>query len=138
MLADGATAVVQLRAGETVRELMERVLAKRGLTYKAFEVSLVFYLFIKLNFCFKVYSLANNKMISLDDDSSSLANHQVRLEQRVMFRLDLPNRKTVSVKAKASKTLVQVLRPVLHKYNYPIDMVTICSVSLCCFQSTLT
>lgn len=39
VLADGATAVVQLRPAESVRELMERVLAKRGLSYKAFEVS---------------------------------------------------------------------------------------------------
>lgn len=39
------------------------------------------------------------------------------MEQRVIFKLDLPNRKVVSVKAKPDKALADVLKPVLRKYG---------------------
>lgn len=45
------------------------------------------------------------------------------IEQRVIFKLDLPNRKVISVKSKTCKILSDVLRPILHKYNYRLDLI---------------
>lgn len=58
-----------------------------------------------------------------------LGGQEVRVEDTVVFRLDLPNRKTVVVKPKQGKTLAQVLRPILHKYGYRLEMITLCLVS---------
>lgn len=68
--------------------------------------------------------------LSLDEESVVLAGKEVRVEKRVVFRLDLPNRKTVGVKAKPGKLLGEVLRPILHKYGYKLEFVTLCLVSI--------
>lgn len=47
------------------------------------------------------------------------------MEQRVVFKLDLPNRKIIAVKSKCSKILVDVLRPILHKYDYTLEQVIV-------------
>lgn len=47
------------------------------------------------------------------------------IEQRVVFKLDLPNKKVISVKSKTCKILSEVLRPILHKYNYRLDLVQV-------------
>lgn len=41
----------------------------------------------------------------------------------MVFKLDLPNKKVISVKSKTCKVLSEVLRPILHKYNYRLDLV---------------
>jgi hypothetical protein len=68
--------------------------------------------------------------LSLDEESVVLAGKEVRVEKRVVFRLDLPNRKTVGVKAKPGKSLGEILRPILHKYGYKLELVTLCLVSM--------
>jgi regulator of G-protein signaling len=47
------------------------------------------------------------------------------IEHRVVFKLDLPNKKVISVKSKTCKVLSEVLRPILHKYNYRLDLVQV-------------
>ncbi|PSN42008.1 hypothetical protein C0J52_08253 [Blattella germanica] len=110
ILPDGATTVVQTRSSECVRDLVLRLLDKRGLHYSAFDV----------------FAGTNIKPLSLDEDSAVLAGKEVRVEQRAVFRLDLPNRKTVGVKAKPGKSLGEVLRPILHKYGYKLELITLC------------
>lgn len=61
--------------------------------------------------------------MDLDETSSGLSGNEVFIEQRVIFKLDLPNRKVISVKSKPSKLVFEVLKPILHKYNYRLDMV---------------
>lgn len=61
--------------------------------------------------------------MDLDDTSNGLSGNEVFIEQRVIFKLDLPNRKVISVKSKPSKLVCEVLRPILHKYSYRLDMV---------------
>jgi regulator of G-protein signaling len=61
--------------------------------------------------------------LDLDETSSGLSGNEVFIEQRVIFKLDLPNRKIISVKSKPSKLVFEVLKPILHKYNYRLDMV---------------
>lgn len=58
-----------------------------------------------------------------------LSGHEVRIEKRVLFRLDLPGRKTVCVKAKPGKVAMDVLKPILLKYGYKMDLMFIHKVS---------
>ncbi|XP_034233546.1 regulator of G-protein signaling loco-like isoform X3 [Thrips palmi] len=113
ILPDGATTVVQTKYNETVSDLVQRLLEKRGLNYQHFQV----------------FVGSNPKAVALDEVSSILSNKEVRVEPRVVFRLDLPNRKTVGVKSRPGKTLGEVLRPVLHKYGYRLHLVTVCLMS---------
>lgn len=57
ILANGATTIVQTRNNETIRELVERLLDKRGITYQSFEAFLVGNNKVRLDFCFLLYSL---------------------------------------------------------------------------------
>lgn len=56
-----------------------------------------------------------------------LSGCEVTVEQRVVFKLDLPNRKTISIKSKYTKIIMDVLRPSLHKYQYNLDQVLVMS-----------
>uniref|UniRef100_A0A182U627 Regulator of G-protein signaling n=2 Tax=Anopheles melas TaxID=34690 RepID=A0A182U627_9DIPT len=105
ILSNGATTVVQTRSNETIKELVERLLEKRGIVYNAYEAFLA----------------GSTKPLDLDGPSVSLAGKEVNIDQRVVFKLNLPNRKMISVKSKAAKPLADVLRPILHKYNYELD-----------------
>lgn len=57
------------------------------------------------------------------DSAALLAGCEVRIEQRVVFKLDLPNRKVIAVKSKCTKNLVDVLKPILNKYGYRLEEV---------------
>jgi regulator of G-protein signaling len=109
ILADGATTVTQTRNTETVRDLIERLLEKRGIVYHAFEA----------------FVAGSAKPLDLEGAAAGLAGKEVQIEQRVIFKLDLPNRKVISVKSKPCKALGEVLRPILHKYNYRLDLVQV-------------
>ncbi|XP_055539266.1 regulator of G-protein signaling loco isoform X2 [Wyeomyia smithii] len=111
ILSNGATTVVQTRSNETIKELVERLLEKRGIVYNAYEAFLA----------------GNHKPLDLDGPSSSLAGREVNIDQRVVFKLSLPNRKMISVKSKATKPLGDVLRPILLKYNYELDQMNVYS-----------
>ncbi|XP_062715505.1 regulator of G-protein signaling loco isoform X3 [Aedes albopictus] len=111
ILSNGATTVVQTRSNETIKELVERLLEKRGIVYNAYEAFLA----------------GNHKPLDLDGPSSSLAGKEVNIDQRVVFKLSLPNRKMISVKSKATKPLGDVLRPILLKYNYELDQMNVYS-----------
>lgn len=63
--------------------------------------------------------------LDLDGLSKQLSGNEVLIEQRVIFKLDLPNKKVISVKSKTCKVLSEVLRPILHKYSYRLDLVQV-------------
>lgn len=109
ILSDGATTIVQTRNNENIRDLVDRLLEKRGIIYQAYEG----------------FIAGTSKPIDLDLPSTTIAGREVLIEQRVVFKLDLPNKKIISVKSKPSKVLAEVLRPILHKYNYRLELVTV-------------
>lgn len=109
ILANGATTIVQTKPTESVHDLIDRLLEKRGISYQAYEG----------------FIAGTNKPIDLDMPSNHIAGKEVLIEQRVVFKLDLPNRKIISVKSKPCKALGDVLRPILHKYNYRLELVTV-------------
>lgn len=114
VLPDRSQSVVAVRAGVTVERVMKRLLDKRGLPFLAFNV-----LYAK-----------GEKIIPGNEDSSILFGAEVRLQQLVLFRLDLPNEKTVCVKAKPHKMACDVLRPILSKYGFKLDAMHIHTVRL--------
>lgn len=63
--------------------------------------------------------------MDVSESSAKLAACEVTVEQRVVFKLDLPNRKVIAVKSKYTKILMDVLRPILHKYNYNLEQVQV-------------
>lgn len=69
-------------------------------------------------------------MVDLEENATVLAGKEVKIEWRIEFRLDLPNRKSLTIKSKPSHTLGAVLGPVLRKHGYNLQMVTLCLVSL--------
>lgn len=109
ILCDGATTIVPTRPNERISEMVERLLEKRGIHYRAFEA----------------FQSGCNKPLALDAESISIAGKEVTIEQRIVFKLDLPNRKVISVKSKTSKQLEEVLRPILSRYNYRLELVRV-------------
>lgn len=109
LLSNGSTTVVQIKENETISQLVSRLLEKRGLSYSSFEV------------------LTNKhpKPLDIAENSTQLAGCEVTVEQRVVFKLDLPNKKIISVKSKYTKNIVDVLRPILHKYKFSLEDVTV-------------
>ncbi|XP_054739617.1 regulator of G-protein signaling loco isoform X1 [Anastrepha obliqua] len=109
ILSDASTTMVQARPNETVGQLVERLLEKRGLTYQYYDV----------------VAKGTTKSIDMQSSSQTLIGKDVLIEQRVAFKMDLPDRKVISVKSKPKKQLHEVVRPILHKYNYDIEAVQV-------------
>lgn len=98
--------MVQTKAGETIRAMVGRLLEKRGLKYTSFDI---------------FYAENSEKPLDLSDESTSLACAEVRVEPRVLFRLELPSKKSIGVKAKPAKLVKDVLGPILNQYNWELD-----------------
>ena len=47
--------------------------------------------------------------------------HRIRVEQRVVFEVGLPNGLTVNVKSKPSTISAKVLNPILIEFNHKFD-----------------
>uniref|UniRef100_A0A336M2D8 CSON010776 protein n=1 Tax=Culicoides sonorensis TaxID=179676 RepID=A0A336M2D8_CULSO len=108
VLPDGANSISQVK-DEPIREYINKILEKRGIMYKYFEV---FY-----------FDKKTSQPLDLTVSALTLAEQQIKVEQRILFKLDLPNKKVISVKSKANKILSEVLKPILSKYNYKIEEV---------------
>ncbi|XP_018575675.1 regulator of G-protein signaling loco isoform X4 [Anoplophora glabripennis] len=113
LLSNGSTTVVQIKESETIQQLVTRVLDKRGIAYSSFEV----------------FTNKQPKPMDISEPSTKLAGCEVTVEQRVVFKLDLPNRKIISVKSKYTKIIVDVLRPILHKYQYNLEQVVVTNMN---------
>lgn len=112
---DGATTMLQTKPSETVGKLIERSLEKRGLHYNTFEV------FIK----------GTRRSVDLLANSLDIAGREVEVEQRIAFKLDLPDRKVISVKSRPNKLLIDVIKPILQKYNYDIERFIVVQRDIC-------
>nr|XP_023014758.1 regulator of G-protein signaling loco isoform X2 [Leptinotarsa decemlineata] len=109
ILNNGTTTVVKIKESETIQELVTRVLERKGLSYSSFEV----------------LTDKHEKCLDVNEPSSKLTDCEVTVEQRVVFKLDLPNRKTINIRSKYTKIIIEVLRPSLHKYQYNLDQVIV-------------
>jgi len=109
ILPDRATTVVSTPQGETIRSLVSRLLDKRGLKFTSFDA----------------FVTGNEKPLDLSEDCSTLGCSEVRVEPRVLFRLELPSKKSIGVKAKQTKLVEEVLGPILSQYGWSLQDMTV-------------
>uniref|UniRef100_A0A8D1FX37 Regulator of G-protein signaling 12 n=1 Tax=Sus scrofa TaxID=9823 RepID=A0A8D1FX37_PIG len=101
-LPDGTSCVVPVRAGLSIKEVLAGLCERHGISGAAVDLFLV----------------GGDKPLVLHQDSSILESRDLRLEKRTLFRLDLvPINRSVGLKAKPSKPITEVLRPVAAKYG---------------------
>ena len=95
--------------GETIRSMVARLLDKRALRYTSFDV----------------FVQNSEKPLDLSEDSTSLGCTEVRVEPRVLFRLELPSKKSIGVKAKPAKLVKEVLGPILNQYGWSLEAMSV-------------
>ncbi|XP_029361635.1 regulator of G-protein signaling 12b isoform X2 [Echeneis naucrates] len=101
-LPDGSCCSVPLRAGVSIRDLLLGLCEKICINLAAIDLFLV----------------GGEKPLVLDQDCMTLCSRDLRLEKRTLFRLDLvPINRSVGLKAKPTKPVTEVLRPVVAKYG---------------------
>jgi len=113
-LPDQSSTVLHVTPDITVQVLIQRLFDKRGYPYKYFKVK------VQTN---------NEQTVDLNGSSCILDGLEVKVEPRIWFRLDLPDRKTINVDCKIDSTIAQEIGPILLSYGYKIDLVTLCSIS---------
>lgn len=82
---DMATSVVSTNTGESIRALVSRLLDKRNLKLTSFDVFL---------------TSRDSKPLDLSEDCAILHCSEVKVEARILFRLELPSHKSIGVKAR--------------------------------------
>ncbi|XP_031415883.1 regulator of G-protein signaling 12b isoform X2 [Clupea harengus] len=101
-LPDGSCCSVPIRPGVSIREVLHGLCEKLSINLAAVDLFLV----------------GGEKPLVLDQDCMTLCSRDLRLEKRTLFRLDLvPINRSVGLKAKPTKPVTEVLRPVVAKYG---------------------
>ncbi|XP_076794460.1 regulator of G-protein signaling 12 isoform X4 [Arvicanthis niloticus] len=105
-LPDGTSCVVAVKSGFSIKEILSGLCERHGINGAAVDLFLV----------------GGDKPLVLHQDSSILATRDLRLEKRTLFRLDLvPINRSVGLKAKPTKPVTEVLRPVVAKYGLDLS-----------------
>ncbi|XP_069871989.1 regulator of G-protein signaling 12-like isoform X2 [Dipodomys merriami] len=101
-LPDGTSCSVAVRSGFSIKDILAGLCERQGINGAAVDLFLA----------------GGDKPLVLHQDSSILASRDLRLEKRTLFRLDLvPINRSVGLKAKPTKPVTEVLRPVVAKYG---------------------
>ncbi|XP_041041684.1 regulator of G-protein signaling 12b [Carcharodon carcharias] len=101
-LPDGSLHTVSIQTGVSIRGLLTELCEKMQIQLAAVDLFLV----------------GGDKPLVLDQDCNTLNSREIRLEKRTLFRLDLvPINRSVGLKAKPTKPVTEVLRPVVAKYG---------------------
>ncbi|XP_051976642.1 regulator of G-protein signaling 12-like isoform X2 [Xyrauchen texanus] len=102
MLPDGSSCCVPLQQGASIRQVLLELCQKQHINLAAVDLFLT----------------GGEKPLVLDQESITLSCRDLRLEKRTLFRLDLvPINRSVGLKAKPTKPVTEVLRPVVAKYG---------------------
>ncbi|KAM9426609.1 regulator of G-protein signaling 12-like [Pholidichthys leucotaenia] len=102
LLPDGSCSSISLRPGASIREVLQDLCRSISVNVAAVDLFLV----------------GGEKPLVLDQDCMTLISRDLRLEKRTLFRLDLvPINRSVGLKAKPTKPVTEVLRPVVAKYG---------------------
>ncbi|XP_023201994.1 regulator of G-protein signaling 12-like isoform X1 [Xiphophorus maculatus] len=102
LLPDGSCSSITLRPGASIREVLQDLCRNICVNIAAVDLFLV----------------GGEKPLVLDQDCMTLCSRDLRLEKRTLFRLDLvPINRSVGLKAKPTKPVTEVLRPVVAKYG---------------------
>ncbi|XP_077333995.1 regulator of G-protein signaling 12 isoform X2 [Lithobates pipiens] len=105
-MPDGSSCAMVVKAGFSIKEILSGLCEKHGFNIAAVDLFLV----------------GGNKPLVLSQDSSILESRDLRIEKRTLFRLDLvPINRSVGLKAKPTKPVTEVLRPVVAKYGLNLN-----------------
>ncbi|XP_046142954.1 regulator of G-protein signaling loco isoform X2 [Osmia bicornis bicornis] len=115
ILPDGSTTVVPTSQTESIKDVVTRLLDKRALRYSNYDVLI----------------LATDETIETKYPSSVLAGQEVEVVPTKVLKVDLPSRRVITVIAHKGRTLKEVLRPLLNKYGFNLDTVTVWSENRC-------
>lgn len=106
LLPDLSSAVIAARPGQSVQQLLNKLLVRRGLKFSAFEL----------------YDQHASTAIELERDASMLAGLEVRLEPRSVFHLLLVSSgKSLMIRGQPRRQLGEVLKPILIKYGLKME-----------------
>lgn len=72
-----------------------------------------------------LYNSVSSQPLDITSSARQLVGCQVFVERKVTFKLDLPNKKIISVKSKHTKIIAEVLRHILQRYDYTLSDVNI-------------
>ena len=106
LLPDLSSAVIAARPGQSVQQLLNKLLERRGLRFNAFEL----------------YDSHSSNTIELERDASVLGGLEIRLEPRVVFHLLLvQSGKSLMIRGQPRRQLGEVIKPILLKYGLKIE-----------------
>ncbi|XP_025708174.2 regulator of G-protein signaling 12-like, partial [Callorhinus ursinus] len=104
-LPDGTSCVVVVKPGLSIKDVLAGLCERHGIHGAAVD------LFLE----------GGDKPLVLHQDSSILDSRDLRLEKHTLFRLDLVPGWSVGLKAKPTKPVTEVLRPVVAKYGLHLN-----------------
>lgn len=64
-------------------------------------------------------------MIDIKNPSLVLASQEVEVVPTKVLKVDLPSRRLISVRAHKGRTLREVLRPLLKKYGFNVESISV-------------
>ncbi|KAI9564636.1 hypothetical protein GHT06_008377 [Daphnia sinensis] len=106
LLPDMSSAVIAARPGQSVQQLLSKLLERRGLRFNAFEL----------------FDSHHSTSIELERDASAVGGMEIRLEPRVVFHLLLQQSgKSLMIRGQPRRQLGEVLKPILFKYGLKIE-----------------
>jgi len=105
LLPDLSSAVIAARPGQTVQQLLFKLLERRGLRFNAFEL----------------FETQASTLVDLEADASTLAGLEIRFEPRVVFHLMLVCGKSLLIRGQPRRQLGEVVKPVLMKYGLKME-----------------
>uniref|UniRef100_UPI00358F920B regulator of G-protein signaling 12-like n=1 Tax=Myxine glutinosa TaxID=7769 RepID=UPI00358F920B len=110
VLPEGDCVTLKVRRGLLLQDVVKPLCEQRGLPLCNVDA----------------YVRGTDKPLSMQRDSWSLAGQELWLERKTFFRLDLiPIRRSISIKAKATKAVTEVLRPIMTKYDMDLDYLSV-------------
>ncbi|XP_033322332.1 regulator of G protein signaling family member locomotion defects isoform X4 [Megalopta genalis] len=115
ILPDGSTTVVPTSQTESIKDVVTRLLDKRALRYSNYDVLI----------------LATDETVEAKYPSSILAGQEVEVVPTKILKVDLPSRRVITVIAHKGRTLKEVLKPLLNKYGFNLNTITVWSDNHC-------
>eukprot|EP00795_Rhopilema_esculentum_P011950 gene11950-2523_t len=105
ILPNGSSNVVVLESGHPIKHVLQTCCTRQKLQLSSYDI----------------FAGDERKSVDLQKDAMFFAGEVFQLERKIQFRFDLPNKRSVAVMDSPSKTLYDVIEPIMRKNGYEID-----------------
>ncbi|XP_074640641.1 regulator of G-protein signaling 12-like [Tubulanus polymorphus] len=109
ILPDANTTCIKIQPGRMLQTVIEDVCNSKNIAFNSIEV----------------LQLGCDKPMDLNVDVATMSGKEIVIEKRVLFRMNLPNKKFLGVKAKPTRSINKVFEPILLKYGLNLDDVVL-------------